>query len=496
MSAARRTRDLGFENAEARLAEHLREDPPVSPGRRAAVLLAAAVLFAVAFAARLAVHDPDALLANFYIVPIAILAIEFGTPAGIAGAACALGLVFAWSAIETIHVDFLGYSSRTAAFVVTGVVVGSFSQRLRQDIVARQRAQRHLALYADQLERANHQLARTVEQLEAFSEIARAVGGETELRRVLSLILEHGRGIVSRRLVVYLREGEELVAVSGPAETPEDRDSRLPVVGSLPGEVLRGGRARRCARAMNAWPSWIPGRRRRSSFRSSSGARRSGCWPGSIWETAAQPAVRMRMKTSSCWAIAASAATAVATARSVASERLQLSIDAAEQARARWARELHDETLQGLSGVRMVLSAGLARGDPDSLRRAGETADAYLGDEMRRLRDLVAELRPAALDDLGLGPAIESLARRQATIGGLVVRAQIELGAREHLARDSEGAIYRIVQEALSNVVKHASASTAWVSVREVGDRIELSVEDDGCGFEPGRPARASVSPG
>src|SRR5664279_2250550 len=247
MSAARRTRDLGFENAEARLAEHLREDPPGSPGRRAAVLLAAAVLFAVVFAARLAVHDPAALLANFYIVPIAILAIEFGTPAGIAGAACALGLVFAWSAIETVHVDLLGYSSRTAAFVVTGVVVGSFSQRLRQDIVARQRAQRHLAVYADQLERANHQLASTVEQLEAFAEIARAVGGETELRRVLSLILEHGRGIVPRRLVVYLREDEELVAVSGPAQTPEDRDSRLPVVGSLPGEVLRGGRARRCA---------------------------------------------------------------------------------------------------------------------------------------------------------------------------------------------------------------------------------------------------------
>jgi len=74
MIASRRTRELGFEDAEARLAEHLREDARVSPGRRAAVLLAAAVLFAVVFAARLAIDDPDALLANFYIVPIAILA--------------------------------------------------------------------------------------------------------------------------------------------------------------------------------------------------------------------------------------------------------------------------------------------------------------------------------------------------------------------------------------------------------------------------------------
>ena len=65
--------------------------------------------------------------------------------------------------------------------------------------------------------------------------------------------------------------------------------------------------------------------------------------------------------------VAASAATAVATAQSVAAARLRLSVEAADQARARWARELHDETLQGLTGVRMVLSAGLAR---DGQRRA------------------------------------------------------------------------------------------------------------------------------
>ena len=67
--------------------------------------------------------------------------------------------------------------------------------------------------------------------------------------------------------------------------------------------------------------------------------------------------------------IAASAATAVATARSVAAARLRLSLEAADQARARWARELHDETLQGLTGVRMVLSAGLARDDFGSATR-------------------------------------------------------------------------------------------------------------------------------
>ncbi len=183
--------------------------------------------------------------------------------------------------------------------------------------------------------------------------------------------------------------------------------------------------------------------------------------------------------------VAASAATAVATARSVAAARLRLSLEAADQARARWARELHDETLQGLTGVRMVLSAGLARDDTDALRRAADTADAHLGEEMRKLRDLIAELRPAALDDLGLGPAIESLAKRQAAIGGFAVDVEIELESERRLARDTETAIYRIVQEALSNAVKHARAGGVTLRVGQHGEAVEIVVEDDGRGFDP-----------
>jgi signal transduction histidine kinase len=183
--------------------------------------------------------------------------------------------------------------------------------------------------------------------------------------------------------------------------------------------------------------------------------------------------------------IAASAATAVATARSVAAARLRLSLEAADQARARWARELHDETLQGLTGVRMVLSAGLARDDLASLQRSAETADAHLGDEMRKLRNLIAELRPAALDDLGLGPAIDSLAKRQAAIGGFAANVEVELGSEQRLHPDTETAIYRIVQEALSNVVKHAGADSVRLRVSELSDRIHVAVEDDGRGFVP-----------
>jgi signal transduction histidine kinase len=188
--------------------------------------------------------------------------------------------------------------------------------------------------------------------------------------------------------------------------------------------------------------------------------------------------------------VAASAATAVATARSVAAERLRLSLEAAEGARARWARELHDQTLQGLTGTRMVLSAALGRDDPRALRRAAEIADEHLGAEMRNLRDLITELRPAALDDLGLGPAIESLLKRQAAAGGFSVDLNLELDAGER-SRDLESAIYRIIQEALSNVVRHAGAQLVTLHLAQLAGWVQITVSDDGCGFLP-----ASVSEG
>jgi signal transduction histidine kinase len=402
------------------------------------------------------------------VVPIALLAIEFGTRGGLIAAAVALGLVFAWSVLQAVHLGVLGYTARGAALLVSGAVVGRFADRLREDVAERRRTQRHMSLYADQLTRANQQLAQSVERLEAFAEIARAVGGETDLERVLSLILDHGREVVAARsLLVCLPEGEAR--------------------GSLVAEVLLSGRPLRVTREDRAHQldQLLPGAGtallvplifRGDVLGVLAGIDRDdGCAFGEEDEQL-------------LLSVAASAATAVATARSVAAERLRLSIDAAEQARARWARELHDQTLQGLAGARMVLAAGLARDDPDALRRAAETADLHIGVEARSLRDLITELRPAALDDLGLGPAIESLAKRQAAAAGFALDMNIEFGLHER-PREIEDAIYRIVQEALSNVVRHAGAEQATLSVRQLPRHVEVTVQDDGCGFVPDGPS-------
>ena len=485
-SGTTRAQQIELEAAQRRVIERLRAagPPPVPATKRAAIVALAVLLFAATFAARLAISDPAALLANFYIIPIAILSIEFGIRGGLIAAAVAFALVPAWSVINDVHVDGLGYVSRGAAFVVTGAVVGRFSERLRRDMADRRDAERDLALYADQLEGSNRGLARSVERLEAFAEIARAVGGETELDRVLALILAHGREIVAAdTLVMYLPEGDELAAVSGSAMGYGSHE-RLPLDGSLAGEVLLSGHPRRVgpqadpARIEQLAPGASTAILVPLVFRGETLGVLAGI-NGAGERAFAEEDEQLLMS------VAASAATAVATARSVAAARLRLSVEAADQARARWARELHDETLQGLTGVRMVLSAGLARGDAGALHRAAETADAHLGEEMRKLRDLIAELRPAALDDLGLGPAIESLAKRQAAIGGFAVEIDLALESEPRLAHDTETAIYRIVQEALSNAVKHAGAAAVQLRVTQLSDRVQVAVEDDGRGFEP-----------
>jgi signal transduction histidine kinase len=185
---------------------------------------------------------------------------------------------------------------------------------------------------------------------------------------------------------------------------------------------------------------------------------------------------------------AATAATAVHTARSVAEDRLRHSLEASEQERKRWARELHDETLQALGGLQMLLSSALRSRDDDRLRGAARDVVEQVGIEIANLRSLIVELRPPALDEIGLVPAIETLAQRIASSEGLTVETNIALAleASERLAPDVESTVYRVVQEALTNVSKHAAASRLEVELLTEGDAVVMTVRDDGRGFDTG----------
>jgi signal transduction histidine kinase len=132
-------------------------------------------------------------------------------------------------------------------------------------------------------------------------------------------------------------------------------------------------------------------------------------------------------------------------------------------------------------------------GSPDELRRAVEGAVEQLGDGIAALRGLISELRPAALDELGLAAAIEGLIEQQATAGELEIDAEVEIEAGDasdpqRLEPELESTLYRVIQEALTNVVKHAQAERVRLVLREFEGRIELLVRDEGLGFEAGEP--------
>jgi signal transduction histidine kinase len=188
-------------------------------------------------------------------------------------------------------------------------------------------------------------------------------------------------------------------------------------------------------------------------------------------------------------AFAASVAQRLAAERSVAIERLRYGMEARERERTRWAREIHDETVQGLGALRLKLANARDRQDTTTLNGAVDDVLEGLGTEIDGLRHLITELRPAALDDLGLAAALEALARRAQAIDGLDVQTEIDLDPeRERLDAELESTIYRVVQEALTNVSRHAQATRAVVSVASSpdGSAVRVSVTDDGRGLPPG----------
>lgn len=163
---------------------------------------------------------------------------------------------------------------------------------------------------------------------------------------------------------------------------------------------------------------------------------------------------------------------------------------AAEAERARWAGELHDVTLHGFSSLRMSLAA-MEGADPVAAQALIGQAIADLEREAEKLRGLIAEIRPVALDQLGIAAAIEALADRVEK-PKLEVRTAVQLAAGEgrlqaRLDGEREIAIYRIVQAAVDNCVKHAQATRIAVEVVERPERaeVEVTVSDDGVGFDP-----------
>lgn len=336
-------------------------------------------------------------------------------------------------------------------------------------------------------ERRRHEAEQAVLGLQAARDISNAIAGAGDLDHVLELIVKRGRALVDARAVlIMLREGDELVVSASAGHVTQAKGRRLPLLDSSSGQVLQSERPERISDVSSelritpdqlgvpdAHTALLVPMVHRGVPMGVLAAFDRG-QEGSTFAIEDEQLLRQ---------FAGSAANAVAIHRSVEADRLRSAISAADAERARWARELHDQTLQTLGGLRVLLASALRRGDEareTAIRQAIEDLEL----ETDNLRAIITDLRPSLLDDLGLLPAIEALLDRRRQMG-LEIVSELALPAQPiNLDPRLETTIYRLLQEALTNVTKHTPASTVRVRVQSEERGLIVEVQDDGQGFD------------
>ena len=344
-------------------------------------------------------------------------------------------------------------------------------------------------LYRSATERRD-ELQRAIAGFEAALAVARAVGGETDLDRILELIVKRGRALVgARSMFVALESGGRLTieAVAGEMARPLPHQA-VDIAHTPAADALTFHQPVHLAGDGNTTVTVFDGVDARAAllvplvFRGVAVGILGALDPASGSDQFTPEDARILES------FASSGATAVATGRNVAEERARRAIEASEAERRRWARELHDETLQDLASLKMLLATARRSDDHTKVDRILDQAIEHITLGIASLRQLITDLRPPILDEAGVQPALEHLVERLGPISDLDVRMNVDLayesGRRSfRLASVVEDALYRVVQEALTNVVKHARATTVDVSIVETDDSIDMRIADNGVGI-------------
>jgi signal transduction histidine kinase len=323
------------------------------------------------------------------------------------------------------------------------------------------------------------------DQLESLNEVGAALVGELELHPLLELVVARLRELIGARLVAIALpagEGLRIAAADGAGSDTLAAISTLEA-DSKTARVLERGRSERIdslledpevnqevARRLGASTGlYVPLRARDRTIGvliAHDKIGRDHRFGSADLRLAEQFAVR--------------ASIAVDLSRRVARDALRRVVAGQEIERRRLARELHDETGQALTSILLGL-------------RAVEEANSDVNvDDLRELvvgtlqdvRRLAVQLRPTALDDFGLVPALERLVQTFSESSGISVDLEARIG-EGRLPSDVETTVYRIVQEALTNVVKHAEARKVSILLVRRETMLTAVVEDDGQGFDP-----------
>jgi signal transduction histidine kinase len=340
-------------------------------------------------------------------------------------------------------------------------------------------------------EQRREELERAVRGLEATSDIAIAIGTESNLDRILELIAKRGRALVdAQSMLIMLREDADLVVAAVAGQAVDIHGLRLPIADSTSGHVLEQGTSERIADVearlrISAAKLGVPDAH--SAMLVPLIHRGQALGALAVFDHGADASGFTEDDERLLRTFAATAANAVMVARGVEAGRLHSAMAASEAERGRWARELHDQTLQSLGGLRVLLAAALRRSDTGGTEQLLRQAIADIEQEIANLRTMISDLRPSMLDDIGLLPALDALLQRRGS-AGLEVVSELVLPDPEHggvgLDPDLETTIYRLIQEALTNVVRHAQASSVRVAVTAEVDQVTVEVQDDGVGFD------------
>ncbi len=335
-------------------------------------------------------------------------------------------------------------------------------------------------------------VTRWSKQLEALHEVSTAISEETDLIRLLELVANSLRELVDTRLVTIAlpaADGDLIVRAAAGENADSLREARLSRSESKMGKVLERRRSERVDSIIEDLEVDQEFARRIQAT--------TGLYIPLVGHDRPLGVISLHDKLGPdprftdadlrlAETFAPRVATAVELSERVARDALRRVVSAQELERKRLARELHDETGQALTSILLGLqSVEDLPPDADPRKAIADLRDLVVA-TLQDVRRLAVELRPKALDDFGLVPALERLVESFGEQTGVQVDFVEQLGPAR-LPEEVETALYRITQEALTNVVKHAQARRVSVVLTKREGSVTVLIEDDGKGFERSR---------
>jgi len=332
---------------------------------------------------------------------------------------------------------------------------------------------------------------RWLRQLESLNEIADALVSEMELPRLLELVAARLRELVCARVVAIglpAKNGDLVIRAAAGTRADDLVGMRLPAGESKMGRVLERRRSERVDSILDDLEVEREATRRMGA--------RTGLYVPLMLRDRAIGVISAHDKEDAdprfsdedirlAETFAARVAVAVDLSERVASDALRRVVAAQELERRRLARELHDETGQALTSILLGLKGVEDARNEEDVRAATAQLRELVVTTLQDVRRLAVELRPKALDDFGIVPALERLAETFGEQTGIQVELEPQLGDGR-LPSELETALYRITQEALTNVVKHAQAKSVSIVLTRREGSVTALIEDDGRGFTPG----------